>query len=335
MTDYAFLSGTGFTTVDFVIEVWELTTLTSVGSAVAPPFASVIQAPGAVRINHAGTKLYVTNGQVGGSAGGLLGVFDLPALTFNTWIDLSSVCTGAVGIAIDSSDTYAYVTGMVTGSVTQVDLASNAVVGNCTGFSADPTFGIAGVTVDAGGAYVYLVDPAPGNMVQIDTSTMTVVASVNTFGLGDQTAIDIEPAGGNLWVGAFTQVPLPLTGAANFYPGPASESYYPGAVKLNHAGTKAYLITDSAPQFWEINTSTFTLHGPTALSGDLTDIAITPSNGHAVVAVASGGFQIFLIDLTTYAVVPASSGIVASTYGAAIGNYNPSPPPSSQIVMLL
>jgi len=345
MTDYAFFTGysadIGFSG-GLAVDVWDLTSITRVGQATAPLFSGVLQSPGALRINHAGTKLYVTNGVPGSSTAGLLGVFDLPSLTWNTWIDLSAYCTGAAGIVIDASDTYAYVTGYTSGSVTQVDLASNTIVGNCaTGVIGG---GFTGVTIDAAGVNAYVVDPGGGNIVQIDTSTMTVVTSVSFFGLGNGTAIDIEPAGGNLWASGFLQITLPLTGASNFYSGPATESLYPGAVKVNHAGTKTYLITDyTSSQFWAIDLSTFAVTGPITLPGTSgvgfnfgpTDIAVTPSDGRAIVSLNFAAYQFSVIDATTYAVTNYPSPQTGQSYfGADIGNYSPSAP-TNQIVMML
>jgi hypothetical protein len=282
--------------------------------------------------------LYVTNAvptqQIG--TPGALGVFDLPSLTFSHWIDISSVCTDAVGITIDPSDAYAYVTGETSGSLTQVDLSSDAIVGNLTGLGV----GTVGSCIDPAGTYAYVIDSNGNGVNQVDVSTMTIVNTVYVYTVS--TAIAMDPSGNAVWFffggSSFANIALPAFATYTPYAvsGTPQMSAFPGAIKLNNAGTVAFACEDSANHLWRIDTSSHVVSGPTLMgspSGHLSDIAINATDTTALIG-QSAAPAVNLLDLSSY--VNAYTLMVLGTdftIGTDIGPYGASA--TTQIVMLV
>jgi YVTN family beta-propeller protein len=173
----------------------------------------------------------------------------------------------------------AYVANYGSGSVSVVDLGTNAVVG---------TVAVGGkprdVAITPDGRFAYVTDEAGGSVSVIDTATKAVVGTPIAVGV-EPRGIAIAPSGGRAYVSNFGGGTVSVIDtAANAVVGTITVGKEPLGIALSPDGSRAFVANSGEGTISTIDTATNTVVGaPIVVGTEPNRIAIGPHGGRAFV----------------------------------------------------
>ncbi len=234
---------------------------------------------------------------------------------------VSSLAVGSspIAIAIDSTNTFAYVANNGGNSVTKIILSTFTAVGSALAVGSGPY----SIAIDSTSTYAYVAN-LPGNSVtKINLSTFLTVGLALAVGSGPiSIAIDYNSTYAyvaNLTTSSVTKINLSTfltVGSA------LTVGSNPISIAIDSTKTYAYVANNVGNSVTKINLSTFTAVG-SALAVGLSPIAIAIDSTSTYAYVANNvGNSVTKINLSTFAVVGSALAVGSSPIAIAIDSTN-------------
>lgn len=208
-------------------------------------------------------------------------------------VDTISAGTSPQAVAVNASGTRAYVTDSGSNSVYAIDTTTDTVIATVP-VGASPQ----GIAVNPAGDRVYVANSGSTTLSIIDATTNAVIATVWSGGIGPS-GVAVDPAGSFVYVteGTGTHVWVMSTSTNAIVAG-ITVPFFPGPIALDPAGTRAYVLTQTAVSVIDTSTRTViaTINPPARPSA----VAVDPAGSRFYVAVlASNSLDVF--DVSTNA----------------------------------
>ena len=221
------------------------------------------------------------------------------------------------GIAVDPAGTFAYVTNFFEGTVSKIDLGTNAPVATIK-VGSNPV----GIVVNLDGSKVYAVNNSSGSVSVISTADNNVSAPItvgtNPFGIA------INPAGTFIYVANSGDNSLSIIKTADNPPSvttipPDIHLAAPSGVAVDPDGTEVYITNFSSNtlSFFDPNSNKFSSPN---ISVGTNPIGVSPSLDRAFIyVVSSGDGTVSVIDNATNTEKPPRIRVGATPF--AIGSF--------------
>lgn len=291
---YAYVGNAGGSSVSVV----DVRTGAIVATIPIPYVESQPAYPQGLATNPTGTLVYVAN-----SGTGNLSVIDTKSNTI-----VSSIPTlGAREVAINSSGTFAYVTG-AENSVYVINTSTNSVV-DTIAVGELPN----GISVNSTGKYVYVANRLSNDLSVIDTSTNTVVATIPVG--ANPYSVVTNATGTVAYVANWDDKSISVVNTSSYSviaTVPLSAS--PLSLAINPAGTSVCVTmpNDVSPSISLVDTATNTVTFSTHTGPGADRVAFNPSGTLAFVT-TWGGKTLQEISLIAHPAMLTSSGTVSLT----------------------
>jgi YVTN family beta-propeller protein len=267
---------------------------------IAAPPIKVGNAPGAVAVNPAGTRVYVTNYN-----DNTVSVVDVTSRP-NQVIATIPVGRQPVEITINPAGTRVYVSdsgGQVyNNQVSVIDTASNTVVATITGDNAP-----SGLAVNPSGTTVYVANgDGTSTLSVIDASTNTITQRVPLNGSFGVSGVVVNPSGTRVYIsGNDSRLIHVLDTATNTIIDEISVNARPSGLALTPDGSKLYVAMGfHANEVSVIDTSSDSVASNIPITDDPISVEITPDRKRAYVVAVS---NVLVLDTATNAILDTFS----------------------------